>query len=123
MFWRRADNGTRDGASHPRSRLLLALEFATLGAYELFEQAESAAGAGAREELGGSSARNDDEEASCHRGRARRTLRPAPSCHSSDAIESERCSARVMLSERAHGKRQRGGAVETPRQPCVWPGA
>ena len=123
MFWRRADNGTRDGVSHPRSRLLLALEFATLGAYELFEQAESAAGAGAREEMGGSSARARDEGRSCGRGRARRTLRPAPSCHSPDAIEPDRCSARVVLGERAQGKRQRGGAVEAPRQPCVWPGA
>ena len=123
MFWNRAHDESpeepRHGRDPIRNRLRLALEFATLGAYELFEQGEE------RDEERSTSTvappQCDGGRQTGRSGPSARSTVAAPSCHSRHAIVPDQCSARVPhVPVRGLGRR-RAGAVEVPRQPCVWP--
>jgi hypothetical protein len=116
MFWRRSEYGF-SGEQHDElrgyltERLRLALEFATLGAYEL-TQAESAPD----QQWPGQAS-----EVSC--ALTRGPLRPhvglmRSSCDSASSAVREQPACGWQARSR-HGRR--GGTVATPEQPCVWP--
>jgi hypothetical protein len=95
-----------------RERLRLALDFATLGAYELTAaegDAEFAPSPAPREPL--------------ERERPQRVFlfsKVPPACPASRAAEQPRCAA-APEARRAAGDRprRRRGGVETPEQPCL----
>lgn len=126
MFWSN-ENSSLDGhlRGQLRDRLLVALDFATLGAYELLETEEAPRGSRSAE------MRAELPEPSLHSGPATRE-RPqrvflfakvaGPAC-SHDSQEEAPCNPRRETSlrqSRQARRSRRGGSTAVPDQPCSW---
>jgi hypothetical protein len=143
MFWKRP-NGTDPGdvdalRDYVAARLRLALEFATLGAYELVE---SDGDVNADHDGNGSEQRaaegaEGSRSASCdQRGPRSRAMRPHVSAtrvaceHATSHAHGDIIEYGALLEAdddaapclRARSKHRRTGGVDVPEQPCTWTG-
>jgi len=105
-----------------QERLMLALDFATLGAYELTAPEGDASLAPATD---------PDPEPDPNRGahgreRPQRVFlfaKAIPACSHSSSSSQPRCSTAADVSLRAGGRRRgrkRAGSVKAAEQPCTW---
>jgi hypothetical protein len=119
MFWshekqQSAESLGRYVREELRLRLRVAADFATLGAYELLESDEAPVERAAPEAT----------PKAPRKAAPKRVLlfaKVAPVCPHSAVPAEPRCTQRAP--GRRDGRRQRGGSVRTPEQPCVDPGA